>query len=378
MKITKVRARVLSHAFGGTVLRFGVGNVVKRDLVLVEVWTDDGVVGYGEAHHALSPTAVAELINTSIAPVVVGQDPFDTEGIWHRVYRHQIATHGAGTLAVIGLSGVDIALWDLKGKLLGQPVYRLLGGARKKIRAYAGGLSLGFGELRQLESEVAALVSKGYTAIKLRVGLDAREDGKRVGHIRKVFGNELDIAVDAATRYAVDDLPEVAAYCEAHRVYWIEEPFTPDNVAAYRRLKEWVRVPVAAGENHYTKHAFRDLLTAGAIDIIQADCTKAGGLTELRKIAALAEAWHLRVAPHTSQSIISTAANLHLLCATPSGLIYEADVAPVNPWRDELALNPPQVVDGYIEPPDGPGLGLELDLERIEKAVAIPGPAYLP
>lgn len=377
MKIKDVRAHALSFPFDSATLRFGLGDVVKRDLVLVEVELDNGVIGYGESHHALSPTAIAELINASLAPVVRGMDPFDSEAIWQRIYHHQVQTHGAGTATVIAMSGVDIALWDAKGKVLGQPVCKLLGGTPKAFRAYAGGLSLGFRPPAELEQEVARLTEEGYTAIKLRVGQNPKADAERVGHIRKVFGDDLDIAVDAATRYTVHDIPEVSRYCEEYNVYWLEEPFTPDDLDAYRRIKEWVRVPVAAGENHYTKHAFRDLLRSQAMDIFQADCTKAGGITELKKIAAMAEAWHLKVAPHTSQSILSTAANLHLMSAVPNALIYEADLAPVNPWRDELVTNPPRVVNGQIQTPDGPGLGVEVDRSVLEKYSAIPGPCYV-
>src|SRR5262249_37847294 len=156
------------------------------------------------------------------------------------------------------------------------PVYRLLGGAPRKIRAYAGGLSLGFQPVDTLEREVAALVDQGYSAIKLRVGDHPRRDAERVAHIRKTFGDGLDIAVDAQTRYTPLDIPEVLEYCERWRVYWLEEPFATDNLRAYVETQKKTRIPLAAGENHYTRKAFRELFTQGAIAIVQADCTKAG------------------------------------------------------------------------------------------------------
>lgn len=376
--ITDVQATVYSRKFGDVALRFGLGNNVKRDLVLVRVTCSDGTVGYGEAHHALAPTAIAELIRESLAPHLIGRSPFDSEGAWESIYRHQIVTHGAGTAVVIAMSGIDIALWDAKGKLLGLPVYRLLGGEKRKIRAYAGGLSLGFQPLDSLEKEVARYVEQGYTAIKMRVGQNPAVDAERVSHIRRVFGPKLDIAVDAATRYHIMDIPQVARYCEENDVYWLEEPFTPDNVQAYRELRKSVRTPIAAGENHYTKHQFRDLLRQEALDIIQADCTKAGGITEVKKIADMCAAWHLPVAPHTSQSMLSTAANVHLMCAIPNALIYEADLAAINPFRDEIVRSPLVVKDGYIEPNDRPGLGLDIDEEALSRYPGVPGACYLP
>jgi L-alanine-DL-glutamate epimerase-like enolase superfamily enzyme len=377
-KIVRVRASAHSRALTGTLVRLGLGANTKRDCVVVRVTADDGSVGWGEAHHGQNPTAIAEVVEKGLGSLILGADPFDTEGIFSRLSRQQVVTHGLGAGSVIALSGIDIALWDLKGKLLGQPVYRLLGGARKKIRAYAGGLSLGFKPPEVLEGEVRTLVEAGYTAIKLRVGDHPKRDAERVGHIRKTFGDALDIAVDAATRYTPLDLPDVLAYCEKYRVYWLEEPFTPDNLAAYADLARRTPVPIAAGENHYTRQAFRDLFAQRCISVAQADCTKAGGISEVKKIMDMAGAWHLWAAPHISHTIISTAANAHLLCALSNALIFEADVGDINPFRTDLAGRVYEVVDGHIEPLDRPGLGLEIDEAVLAAHPGIPGPCYIP
>lgn len=378
MRIQRVEAGAHSHPFDAVALSFGVGRNVKRDMVLVKIVAEDGTTGYGEAHHALAPTAIAEIVNHSIAPLIRGMDCLDREGIFDRIYRSQVQTHGTGTAAVIAASGVDIALLDLAGKILKQPVYALLGGTRKRIPAYAGGLSLGFQPLPSLEQEVQSIVDRGYKAIKLRVGQDPRIDSERVGVIRRQFGDDLKIAVDAATRYAMVDAREIARYCERYEVWWIEEPFTPDNLDGYRLLKRYTATPVAAGENHFTKQAFRELLRLGAVDIVQADCTKAGGITEVKKIADMAAAYHVRVAPHTSQSVLSAAANLHLLSAIPNALVHEVDLAPVNPFRDNLARNAPELVDGGMMAPAGDGLGLDIDEQLLKGLPAVPGPCYLP
>ena len=306
-RIADIAANAYSCPFDRELVRLGLGANVKRDTVLVRITDEDGRVGIGEAHHGQNPTAMAEIIQKGLGSLILGDDPLDTEGIWAKLYRQQIVTHGLGAGSVIALSGIDNALWDLKGKILGQPIYRLLGGSKKKVRAYAGGLSLGFKNPDELEEEVAALVRQGYTAIKIRVGDTPKNDAMRVGHIRKTFGDELDIAVDAATRYTIVDIPAVIRYCEQNHVYWIEEPFTPDNIRAYVELRKRTSIPIAAGENHYTRFAFRELFQAGAISICQADFTKSGGLTELKKIADMAAAWHIPLAPHTSHTVLSAA-----------------------------------------------------------------------
>jgi L-alanine-DL-glutamate epimerase-like enolase superfamily enzyme len=377
-KIAEVRASAHSRSLSGELVRLGLGVNIKRDCVVVRITDDDGRVGWGEAHHGQNPTAMAEIVEKGLGSLIRGADALDSEGIWARLARQQIVTHGLGAGSVIALSGIDIALWDLKGKIMGQPIYRLLGGAPKRIRAYAGGLSLGFKAPEALETEVRALVDSGYTAIKMRVGDHPRRDAERVGHIRKAFGDGLDIAVDAATRYTALDLPEVLDYCERHRVYWLEEPFPPDDLSAYADLVRRTPVPIAAGENHYTRQAFRDLFAAGCIRIAQADCTKAGGISEVRKIMDMAAAWHVFAAPHTSHTAISAAANVHLLCALSNALIFEADVGGNNPFRTELAGNAYRVIDGHIEPPDGPGLGFEIDLAVLTRHPAIAGPCYIP
>ncbi len=375
--ITSVAATAHSCAFDRAgQMTFGLGANVKRDTVLVRVTTDDGRTGWGESHPGQNPTAMVEIIH-GIGSLIIGADPFDTEGVWERINRQQIVTHGLGAGSIMGLSGIDIALWDLKGKILGQPVYRLLGGSRRKIRAYAGGLALGFRSPNELELDVRSLVEQGYTAIKMRVGDTTRKEAERVGHIRRVFGDDLDIAVDAATRYDVCDIPEVIRYCEDNRVYWLEEPFTPDNVEGYVELRRRTSIPIAAGENHYGRYAFRQLFEAQAVSICQADFTKSGGFTEVKKIADMASAFHVQVAPHTSHSVLSAAGHAHLLSAIPNGVIYEADVAQLNPFRTDLSREPFGVVDGFIEPPDRPGLGIEINEEVLSQYPAVAGPCYI-
>ena len=354
---------------------FAVGRSAKRDMVLVRVETTDGIVGYGEAHHAQTPSTIAAFINDALGPSLIGMDAHETEAIWDKSYRHYIATHGPGAAAVIGLSGVDLALWDIKGKDLGQPVYRLLGGRRRPIRAYAGGISLGFQPVDDLKREIEGYIGRGYDFMKLRVGDSIEKDLARVSAIREAFGPEITLAADAGTRYRSADIARIAEICEAGRLAWLEEPFTPDNLPGYRRLRDVTSTPLAAGENHFTRHELRALIAEQLIEFVQADACKTGGITEILKIAALADTWHLQFAPHTSASVLSTAASVHVLSVAPNAFIYEADVSAINAFRDDLG--PPFVIEnGTILAPEGPGLGVAVDERLIARYPFIPGASY--
>lgn len=374
-RIVEVTARALSCLTPGGIT-FAVGRSAKRDMVLVKVVTDQGTVGWGEAHHAQAPSTIAAFVNDALGPSLIGQDPHEIEWLWDRVYRRFISTHGPGAAAVIGLSGVDLALWDIKGKELGQPVWRLLGGQRRRIPAYAGGISLGFQPVDDLAREIEALMQQGYRMVKLRVGDSLERDLMRVEGIRRRFGPELALAADAGTRFHSRDLAGIVEVCEAGRLLWLEEPFPPDNLPGYRRLKEVLRTPLAAGENHFTRHEVRSLISEAIVQYVQADCCKAGGISELMKIGALASAWHLSVAPHTSASVLSTAASLSVLSALPNGTWYEADVSRVNAFRDQLGIDAPTVIDGHIEVSDRPGLGVQIDESVIDRYPLILGASY--
>ncbi|MGK9054618.1 mandelate racemase/muconate lactonizing enzyme family protein [Neorhizobium petrolearium] len=373
-KIKRVQAFALSCPTPGGAV-FAVGRSAKRDMVLVRIETEDGIVGYGEAHHAQTPSTIAAFINDALGPSLAGMDAHETEAIWDRTYRRFIATHGPGAAAVIGLSGVDLALWDIKGKDLGQPVFRLLGGARRPIRAYAGGISLGFQPVDELKREIEQFIGRGYDFMKLRVGDTMEKDLERVHAIRAAFGPEITLAADAGTRYRTSDIARIAELCEAGQLAWLEEPFTPDNLPGYRRLRDITSTPLAAGENHFTRHELRALISEQIVQFVQADCCKTGGITEILKIASLADAWHLQFAPHTSASVLSTAASLHVLSVAPNAFIYEADVSAINAFRDELG-KPFEIVDGVILVPESPGLGVAIDESLITRYPFIPGASY--
>ena len=234
MRITRIQSVPISFRVPeGQNVRLGIGRAVKRDAVLVKVETDEGLVGWGEAHHGRCPGAIAKLIDTTLSELVLGMDPLDVNGVWARVYRMQLASHGMGAAAAMALSGLDIALWDIRGKAAGWPIYRLLGGAAHAVPAYAGGISLGWQEPASLADEARAHVAAGYRAVKLRVGDSPRRDIARVEAVREALGADVEILVDANTGYSVDDVRRVMPAFEAAEVAWLEEPFPPQDVYSY-------------------------------------------------------------------------------------------------------------------------------------------------
>ncbi|NMI01777.1 mandelate racemase/muconate lactonizing enzyme family protein [Pseudonocardia acidicola] len=360
-------------------VRLGIGKAVKRDAVVVKVTTEDGLVGWGEAHHGRSPGTVAHLINSTLAPLVVGADATDTVGVWQRIYTVQLSSHGLGAAASIGLSGIDMALWDLRGKAIGWPVHQLLGGASRPVPAYAGGVSLGFAEPAALVEMVAGLRAEGYRAVKLRIGEGPVPDLERIAAVRRAFP-ELTILTDANTAYGLDDVRAVAPGLREHRVGWLEEPFPPHDHRRYATAASFLGVPLAAGENHYTRFEFHRVIEDGAISVLQPDLSKAGGITEVARIAALASAWKLPVHPHTSATGLNTAATIHLLAAVDNGGYFEADVSPDNLFREQLTseafrVNP---ADGTVRPLDKPGLGVEVDEDFLAAHPVIEGPGFVP
>lgn len=374
MKIVEVKAIPLSSPLKNMPRR-GMGQPVKKDAVIVRVRSEDGIVGYGHAHDSLNPIVTAELVNANLAPIVVGQDGMAVEDIWPLIYAKQGQTHTPGNALYCAQSGVDMALWDLRGKALGQPVYRLLGGSRKKIRAYCGGASFGYKSVEALIDEAQRYVAQGYTAFKLRLGDTVENDIRRVQAVRTAISSTVDIMVDINTRYGWTDFQRALPALEECKVFWVEEPFPPDAVGDFAKVNATTRLPIAAGENHYLRYQARQLLETGAIDIIQSDPSKCGGITECKKIADMASAFRRAFAPHNATSGVVAAACVHLLCAAQNALVYEADLSPTNPFRDELVIGAPAIIDGYVEPNDKPGLGIEVDESLFAKYPGISGPS---
>lgn len=380
MKIADIRAVPISFPVPPEKsVRLGIGRSVKRDAVLVRVETDEGHVGWGEGHHGRCPGAIARLIDTTLRELVTGMDAFDVAGVWNKVYRMQLSSHGMGAAAALALSGLDLALWDLRSHAAGWPLYRLLGGSAKPIKAYAGGIALGWQEPATLVEEAQGLVRQGYRALKLRVGDTPKRDIARVRAVREALGDGVELLVDANTSYTLEDVRRVMPAYDELDVGWLEEPFPAYDRQAYQAAARLGRTPLAAGENHYTRYEFGALLDDGAVGYVQPDLSKTGGITEAMRIAAMASAQKLTVNPHTSATAINMATSIHFLCAVDNPGYFEGDVTILNPFRDHLAEALPYALDaqGCVAPREGVGIGLSLDLDFIAEHPLIEGPCYV-
>ena len=380
MRIADIRAIPISFPVpADKSVRLGIGRSVKRDAVLVRVETDEGHVGWGEAHHGRCPGAIARLIDTTLRELVLGLDAHDVAGVWARVYKMQLASHGMGAAAAMALSGLDMALWDLRCQATGWPLYRLLGGSAKPIKAYAGGIALGWQEPALLAEEALQHIKAGYRALKLRVGDTAIKDIARVRAVRQAVGDEIDLLVDANTNYTLDDVRKVMPAFEEAAVGWLEEPFPPQDRRAYAQAASFGRVPLAAGENHFTRYEFATLIEDGQVQFVQPDLSKTGGVTEAMRIAAMASAQKLTVNPHTSATAINMATTIHFLCGVDNPGYFEGDVTALNPFRDHLADKLPYRLDssGCVTPNEGVGIGLVIDLDFIAEHPLIEGPCYV-
>ncbi|HEX5093438.1 MAG TPA: mandelate racemase/muconate lactonizing enzyme family protein [Burkholderiales bacterium] len=378
LKITDIRAFPTSFPVPPEhQVSLGIGTAIKRDAVVVKVTTAGGLVGWGESHHGRAHTAVAKLIETTLKTLVLGMDANDVVGVWKKIYDKQLASHGMGAGTCLAMSGIDMALWDIRGKAAGLPLYKLMGGARRPIPAYAGGVSLGYQPLPALLAELKRSLDAGYKAVKLRVGDSVKRDLERIRAVRKACGDDLVILTDANIGYSVEDVRQVMPGMDELNVSWLEEPFPAHDHRSYRIARGFGRTPLAAGENHYTRFEFSRVIEDGAITILQPDLSKTGGLTEALRIAALASAWKLAIHPHSSMTGLNHAATIHFLCAIDNGGYFEGDVSQANRFRDELVDNPGAVdKDGNVWPPDKPGLGLEVDEGFLAKHPAIEGPGY--
>jgi L-alanine-DL-glutamate epimerase-like enolase superfamily enzyme len=379
LKITAITAIPLSFRLDqGKTVTMGIGSTTKRDTIIVRVETSEGITGYGEAHPGRSPGAVVSLIHNTLAPMLIGMKATDVIGVWKRVHRMQLSSHGVGSGASLGLSGIDMALWDIRGKAAKMPLYELLGGSKRRLPAYAGGISLGYQPKESLAEEAQEYVARGYKAIKLRLGDNAKADIERVLHVRKVLGDDIDILTDANTAYTLADVRRVLPVLADIKAGWLEEPFACNDFSSYREAAKITSlVPIAAGENHYGRFEFAQLREAGAVQIWQPDLSKCGGITEGLAIAAMASAYRIPMHTHSSATGINHAATIHFMAAIENSGYFEACVSHFNPLRDMFGTTFEIGADGCVEPLDKPGIGLEIDEALFAKYPLIDGPGYV-
>ena len=356
----------------------GIGTAIKRDAVVVKVTTAGGLVGWGESHHGRAHTAVAKLIETTLKRLVVGMDASDVVGVWGKIYKMQLGSHGMGAGCCLAMSGIDCALWDIRGQAAGMPIYKLIGGAYRGIPAYAGGVSLGSQPPQELISELKPHLKTGYKAVKLRIGDNPKNDLMRIRAVRKAIGDDIAILTDANTGYTVNDARAVMPAMEDLNVAWLEEPFPAHDYVSYGLAASFSSTPLAAGENHYTRFEFNRVIEDGSITVLQPDLSKTGGLTEALRIAHMASAYKLSINPHSSMTGMNHAISIHFLAGIDNGGYFEGDVSKANKFRDELCSTPYKVdKDGKVWPLDKPGLGLEVDEKFLIKHPPIEGPGYV-
>lgn len=341
-----------------------MGTFTFHGWLIVEIFTDQGLVGIGNA--ALAPFVTKQLIDQYLAPLLIGQDPWDSEFLWQHMYRKTMA-FGRKGVALVAISALDIAMWDLMGKAAKQPVFRLLGGRTKaKIPVYASRLySIPLDELAQ---EAAAYKAQGYKAMKLRFGwgpIDGAEGMARnvelIRTVRETVGDEIDIMADAYMGWSLDYAKRMMRLIEPFNLRWLEEAIIPDDINGYHELRRFGTTPIAAGEHEFTNYGFRQMIEAKSLDYFQFDTNRVGGITAARKIQALAEAYSIPVVPHAGQMH-----NYHVVMASLNSPIAEyfpmVDVEVGNELFWYIFKGEPQAVDGHIDLDDNlPGLGLEID-----------------
>jgi len=344
--------------------------------VFVEVETDAGITGIAEATTHDKPRTTAKAIE-EMSDYFVGKDPFDTEQIWLEMYRDEWFSKNVVNTTVC--SAVDIACWDIKGKLLDKPVYELLGGSvhGDRLRAYANGWYTDTGGDPEGFAEAAErVVDDGYDAMKFDpFGTAWQHMSKKdlnhsvdiVRAVREAVGPDVDLLIECHGRFTAGQAVDIARKLVEFEPTWFEEPCPPDSINSLAEVADKSPIPVATGERHVTKHEFFDLVTRTDVDVFQPDLMNTGGITEGKKIAGLAEADHVSIAPHNPQGPVAGAIYSHFCTSTPNFMIQEMFQTYDVDWVDDLLVDPLEIEDGYVHVPEGSGFGIELDHDVIEE-----------
>ena len=378
MKITGVKTYVLQGMLGENAFGWSKRVTDRRQTAICVVSTDEGIQGLGEAFYFGGPAGIAaQIIDQALGPLLVDRDPFDTGVIWDLLYS-RTRDQGMKGVTISAISAVDIALWDIKGKGLGLPVFKLLGGAyRDRAKVYATGLyepQNAPSIIDALTEEASGYKEAGFCGVKLKVGYGIDTDLHYVKAIREAIGDDLYLMVDANHAYNAPEAIRLARKMERYDVYWFEEPVPPEDLDGYLEIKRNSSILLAGGECEYTRYGFRELINRRVVDILQPDLCAAGGFTEMTKIVAMASAANLPVMPHVWGTNVGLAASLQCFAALPhfpdrrfpAEPFFECDRSP-HPLRDGVTVEKFAIEDGYLSIPDRPGLGVELDVEFVEK-----------
>lgn len=375
MKITEVEAIHLRVAYHpDRTFQTPAGPVHGRLTTLIRLRTDEGLTGWGSAY---AHPGVVDAVVDHLTPFVLGYDPVDTARHWNRL--HSLSGwYGRKGAAVAAISGIDTAMWDLRGQITGEPIWKMLGGTTSAAPAYASGLL--YSSPEAVAEGAAEFVRRGFRRVKMRAGWNWDYDLAAVSAARAVLGADNDLLVDGTWRFTLEHAKAFADVLADHDVFWFEEPFAVDDIDSFVALRAHSRVPLTTGENEFALHGFREHLRAGTVDIVQADASRAGGITEVVAIGNLAAEYGVALAPHTWCDAVAVVANAHIVAALPNGLTCEVDQTG-NAFIDALLGDRLPITNGLLELGERPGLGITVDEEfvaahRVHDPRAIPDGNY--
>ncbi len=360
LKITGVDVHLVEHRITEN-FADSTRRIEAIGFVVVEVKTDRGLTGAAVTYHEGGGEAIREVIRHAIAPNILGRDPLETAVLYEENMRYLRGVARKG-LAFCAYSAVDIALWDLKGKIVGLPLYRLLGGNRNVVPIYASGGWTSYSR-EELVGEAKMMVGRGYDKIKLKVGVDEgrnpNEDLRRIRAVREAVGPAVTIMLDANNVWTAGTATRFANQVKELDILFLEEPVPADDIPGLKRFKAGTDLPLATGEHEYTRYGIRDLVLAGAVDVAQMDAARCGGYTEMLKVIDIAQAWNISVAPHAMEHM-----HMHLVAACPNALFLER-LLMFEPLLEKVFVDPPTPRNGLFTLPEEPGLGLRYNMDWI-------------
>ena len=370
MNVVAVNTHILDYqletAFESASMHFS-----RRQHCLVEIVCDDGTIGWGECLGPAKPNAA---IVEVYAQSLIGEDPLQTEKVWLTLY-NRLRDQGQRGLTVTALSGIDIALWDIKGKHFGVPISTLLGGRfRDSVRAYATGSfrRAGVDRVADIAAEVAGYRRDGFHAVKIKIGFDVEEDLEVIAAVRDAIGPDMRMMIDANHGYDYLEAIELGQRAAPFGIDWFEEPVLPEQISTYEAVRAGQPIPIASGENWHGRYAMHEPLARRAVDIVQPDICGVGGFSEMRRVADMAAMHGVRLVPHVWGTAVCLAASLQFMTALPPNPPRRNPIEPImefdrteNPFRQAVVYTPLEHKQGVMEIPNGPGLGIEINREAL-------------
>ncbi len=366
MRINKIEVKNLLYRYPSEeqYMRNAAGLCNARVTTLVWVHTDEGVSGIGSVYS--HPDLVRLIVENHLQDMLIGRNPLEVEAIWDLNY-DLTRWYGRKGVALSAIGGIDTALWDIRGKVAGKPVYQLLGGLDRRVEAYASGM-VWQEDVSALRVEALRHRSNGFRAMKMRVGCNPRYDRRALRIVREAIGFDVKLMADANSRYSPTEVASIMDALQEAKIFWLEEPFPVEEAKQYAELYRTGQIPIAAGENEFGLQGFRELIETPLVNFVQPDCSRSGGITECYRIGKLAGAHGIRLVTHTWSDAVALTANLHLVAALDNGIMVEVDQTG-NELITRLLSCPLEFQDGFLYAPDAPGLGISVNEEALEEYV---------